>query len=367
MPTDRAGEFSGRGGIAPAQAASDERLTIRIKPVPPFRLDLTVRVLQRHPANLIDRFDGTTYRRALIIQGRPVSMTVIQTAPPERPMLEVTVKGPHLPPITRCRTMSALQRLLGLTCCLDAFDRVAADDAMLRPLASPYIGLKPPRSLTLFEGLVNAIACQQVTAGLGVRLVNRLAAASAQHLDLPAAAVCAFPDPGDIADLTADDLRSIGFSRSKAESIVCVARDLTDGRLNPDGFEDLDNAAAATRLGALRGVGPWTIDEVLLCGLGRLDVFPGCDAYNRRQLQQWLRLLTPLDRSGVEHALARWRGFEGLIHFHLMLARPSACDGAGSIVPAGRNRMEADIRRSRLRAPRTSSTAARAAATCRSQ
>ena len=114
MPTDRAGELSGRGGIAAAQAASDERLTIRIKPVPPVRLDPTVRVLRRHPANLIDRFDGLAYHRVLIIQGRPVSVTVIQTTPPERPMLEVTVKGHPVAPIARCWTMSALQRLLGL-------------------------------------------------------------------------------------------------------------------------------------------------------------------------------------------------------------------------------------------------------------
>ncbi|MEZ5936253.1 MAG: DNA-3-methyladenine glycosylase 2 family protein [Alphaproteobacteria bacterium] len=363
MATDRAGELSGRGGIAAAQAASEERLTIRIKPAPPFRLDLTVRVLQRHPANLIDRFDGMAYRRVLIIQDRPVSVTVIQTAPPERPMLEVTVKGAHLPPITRCRTMSALQRLLGLTCCLDDFDRVAADDAMLRSLAGAHVGLKPPRSLTLFEGLVNAIACQQVTAGLGVRLVNQLAATSAQRPPAGQSTVHAFPDPGDVADLTADDLRSIGFSRSKAESIVCVARSLTDGRLDPDGFEDRDNAAAAARLGALRGVGPWTIDEVLLRGLGRLEVLPASDASNRRQLQQWLRLLTPLDRSGVEHALARLRGSDPLSSHAGAPERKRRRrkHRVGRTTPDG----DRHTTRSPLRAPRTSSTA-RAATTCRS-
>ena len=37
--------------------------------------------------------------------------------------------------------------------------------------------MKPPRFATVFEGVINAIACQQVTLTLGIRLLNRLAAA----------------------------------------------------------------------------------------------------------------------------------------------------------------------------------------------
>ena len=37
--------------------------------------------------------------------------------------------------------------------------------------------VKPPRFPTLFECLVNAIACQQVTLTLGMRLLNQLAEA----------------------------------------------------------------------------------------------------------------------------------------------------------------------------------------------
>ncbi|MBV8610422.1 MAG: hypothetical protein JO034_23555, partial [Singulisphaera sp.] len=36
-----------------------------LKPVPPFRLDLTVWTLRRRPDNAVDRWDGQTYRRVL--------------------------------------------------------------------------------------------------------------------------------------------------------------------------------------------------------------------------------------------------------------------------------------------------------------
>jgi plastocyanin len=75
--------------------------------------------------------------------------------------------------------MSALTRLLGVARCLDDFYGAAADDLGLGKLARLFCGLKPPRFPTVFEALINAFACQQVTLSLGIRLLNRLAATCA--------------------------------------------------------------------------------------------------------------------------------------------------------------------------------------------
>ena len=64
-----------------------------LEPTPPFRLDLTVWTLRRRPDNAIDRWDGTTYRRALALANGPVEVAVVQTGPPEAPRLRVTVHG----------------------------------------------------------------------------------------------------------------------------------------------------------------------------------------------------------------------------------------------------------------------------------
>jgi DNA-3-methyladenine glycosylase II len=65
--------------------------------------------------------------------------------------------------------------LLGLQVDLEPFYRLAATDVRLSALAERFRGLKPPRFPTLFEALVNAIACQQITLTFGIRLLNRLA------------------------------------------------------------------------------------------------------------------------------------------------------------------------------------------------
>ena len=49
-----------------------------LRPVPPFRLDLTVWALRRRARNAIDRWDGTTYRRVVTLGRRPTELAVRQ-------------------------------------------------------------------------------------------------------------------------------------------------------------------------------------------------------------------------------------------------------------------------------------------------
>ena len=53
---------------------------------------------------------------------------------------------------------------------------MAAPDPLLGPLAERMRGLKPPRFPTVFEALVNGIACQQLSLAVGIHLLNRLTA-----------------------------------------------------------------------------------------------------------------------------------------------------------------------------------------------
>jgi DNA-3-methyladenine glycosylase II len=308
------GVHDGRPG-----APDRERLTFQIEPVPPFRLDLTVQALRRRAVNAVDCFDGATYRRRLVVDQRPLGIEVVQVAPPQRPMLQVAVRGSNLPPSTRSVARSALTRLLGLDRRLDDFYGAVADDPGLGQLARLLCGLKPPRFPTVFEALINAFACQQVTLSLGIQLLNRLAAACARSQDRSGDRAYAFPAPDDLAGRKADELRALGFSRQKGEAVIELARAVARSRFDLDELESLDDAAAVARLRSLRGVGRWTAEYVLLRGLGRLHVFPGDDIGARNNLQRWLGILEPLDYDGVQRVLARWHPFQGLVYLHLLL------------------------------------------------
>jgi DNA-3-methyladenine glycosylase II len=217
--------------------------------------------------------------------------------------------------------VSVLERLLGLRIDLTAFYRFAAHERRLGQLARRFRGMKPPRFATVFESVVNAIACQQVTLTLGIRLLNRLAADYGPALPNGDEAAHAFPRPDDLAGLRRDDLRRLGFSRQKGRAMTELAQSITERRCDLDELAEVPDEEAVVRLCGLRGVGRWTAEYVLLRGLGRTNVFPGDDVGARNHLQRWLHLAGPLDYEGVRRTLARWQRFGGLVYFHLLLDR----------------------------------------------
>lgn len=309
-----------------------------LKPAPPFRLDLTVWALRRRPDNEVDVWDGETYRRALAVggklDGKIVEVAVAQTGSPDAPLIEARVSGARLTSGVKSAVTEALDRLLGLNIDLSGFYRLAANDRRLGALAERFRGLKPPRFPTVFEALVNGIACQQFTLTVGIRMLNSLAENYGATIAASAAStksqLHAFPQPSDLAGLKPEKLKRLKFSRQKTRALIELSNTVIGGELNPEELASLDDEAAVDRLLQLWGVGRWTAEYALLRGLGRLDVFPGDDVGARKNLQRWLRLKKPLDYESVRHTLNRWEPYAGLIYFHLLLDRLAE---AGMISP----------------------------------
>ncbi len=250
-----------------------------------------------------------------------MEVAVARAGPPDAPRLRVAVEGERVGSGTRPAVTAALERLLGLRIDLAGFERLASRDVRLRPLARRFRGMKPPRFPTVFECLVNAIACQQVTLTLGIRLLGRLAEAyglEARGGEVPARA---FPRPEDLAGRSPEELRPLGFSRQKARALIDLADAIAEGNLDLETLAAEPDEIVADRLCRLRGVGRWTAEYVLLRGLGRLHVFPGDDVGARNNLKRWLETPASLDYEGVHRALAPWRAYAGLIYFHLLLDR----------------------------------------------
>jgi DNA-3-methyladenine glycosylase II len=284
--------------------------------VPPFRLDLTVWALRRRPDNAVDTWDGCTYRRALVHDDSPIELAAVQVGTLPEPRVVVTLTGTELDQGSEDFARATITRLLGLDVDLSAFYRLTGGGPTLSTLAARFRGLKPPRFPTLFECIVNAIACQQLTLTVGIMLLNRLS--KAHGAALGHGPPYAFPLPSQLAELPRDALTELGFSGAKARSIIELAETITTGEL--DEIESLEDAGALAVLQRLRGIGRWTGEYALLRGLGRLHVFPGDDVGARNNLARWLDRQGPLDYDGVRAAVQPWQPFAGLMYFHLLLA-----------------------------------------------
>jgi DNA-3-methyladenine glycosylase II len=295
------------------------RIQFSLNPAPPFRLDLTAWAIRRRPENEIDLWDGKTYRRVLIVQGEPTLINVTQTGGVDAPRLDVTVSC--LNECAQAKTVIAarLELLLGLRIDLTAFYKLAANQPRLHELSNRFRGLKPPRFPTLWEGIVNGIACQQFSLTVAIMLLNRLSAAYGLPFDEPNGRQYALPRPEDLAAASLTGVRSLGFSGAKSRALIELGQIISDGRFDPGALADLDNRQAISRLKELRGVGRWTAEYALLRGLGRIDLFPGDDVGARKNLERWMRLRKPLDYERVGRITSRWKPYRGLIYFHLLL------------------------------------------------
>jgi DNA-3-methyladenine glycosylase II len=291
------------------------------KPIPPFRLDLTVWALRRRADNWIDRWDGQVYRRVLALENALVEVLVVQDGPPDIPELNIKVRGSASEPGLMAVIQNALDHLLGAQIELTEFYRFAEAEPILSPLIRKFRGFKPPRFPTLYEALTNAIACQQITLTQGIRLLNRLAEEYGASFSGQDEQGHAFPIPSNLVSLEPETLRALGFSRQKATALIGLSRDISRRKINLTRLYSLDDKQAIDDLCQIRGVGRWTAEYVLLRGMGRLNIFPGDDVGARNHLQSWLRLQEPLTYLGVQHVVEPWKPFAGLIYFHLLLKR----------------------------------------------
>jgi DNA-3-methyladenine glycosylase II len=297
--------------------------TIRFNLVPtaPFQLGLTAWVLRRAAANRIDCWNGKTYRRAMTLDSQTVLVSVEQVAPPGRPELEVTLFCENPSPGTCLEAESALVRLLGLNIDLGGFYSAAEADRELGPLVERFRGVKPTRFLTLFESIANAIVFQQLSLNSAMSVLNRLAETYGVPFDCGENPCPVFPEARSLARLQAEQTKSVGVSANKARALVEGARIIDEQNLSVGDFETMDNESAVAELVKFRGIGRWSADYVLLRGLGRLDVFPRGDVGARASLNRWLRPGDKLSDSELEDKMSKWRGYAGLVYFHLLLRR----------------------------------------------
>lgn len=268
----------------------------------------------------MDRWDGRVYRRLLTLAGQPVAVAVAQSGPPDAPQLQVVAAGEGLTDEAAPAVARILAHTLDTQRDLGDFYALAAADPQLGPLAARFRGLKPPRYPTLYECLVNAITCQQITLTLGLQLLNRLAEAHGPAVagagDEPAFGL---PQPETLIAVHPEKWRAMQFSRQKVRALTELASAVTRGELDLERLDGEENAVVQERLRQLWGVGRWTAEYALLRGLGRLEVFPGDDAGAVGGLQRWLGLSEKLDYTGAQAILARWQPYAGLIYFHLLL------------------------------------------------
>lgn len=166
-----------------------------------------------------------------------------------------------------------------------------------------------PRTMTSpFEALLRSIVYQQLSGKAAATIHGRLTALFPSGTPTPDA-LLALPD---------DALRGAGLSRAKAAAAHDLARRTLDGTV-PDleALQALEDDAVVERLTAVRGVGRWTVEMLLLFRLGRPDVYPVTDLGIRKGVARLHALdALPTPREMPEYGAA-WRPYRSVASWYL--------------------------------------------------
>lgn len=122
------------------------------------------------------------------------------------------------------------------------------------------------QSSTLFAALSRSILYQQISGSAAAAIHKRLIALCGGHE----------PHPEDILAHSIDELRAVGLSRQKATYMHSLAEHVAAG-LSLASVRRVDDEEAIRRLTAVKGVGRWTAEILLMFRLGRLDLLPVAD------------------------------------------------------------------------------------------
>ncbi len=286
--------------------------------LPPFHLEGTVRVLQRRPANRVERWEQHRYQRVLATAEGLRLVAVENLGTVEEPDLRCHPAGGPVSSHTQATVSSALRRLLGLDVDPAPFYTLAGLHPGMRPAVAALRGVRPPRFPSLLEAFANVIPFQQVSLAAGVSIVGRIVLRFGERLALGGQVYYAFPDPEALAYADPDELRSLGLSHAKAGTLQAVARHILAGELSEQKLEALSSEAALQALTTLPGIGPWSAGLVLLRGLGRMDVFPPGDVGAQHNLARLLAIDPSTARANLPVAIEQMGSMRGFLYFYAL-------------------------------------------------
>ena len=129
------------------------------------------------------------------------------------------------------------------------------------------------------------------------------------------------PTPEQVLDVPHDLLRGAGLSNAKTLAIKDLAARTLDGTVPTlDYLSRMDDEEIVERLTAVRGIGRWTVQMLLIFKLGRADVLPVHDLGVRKGYTAMYGLDELIAPKDLETAGEIWRPYRSVASWYLWRA-----------------------------------------------
>ena len=192
-----------------------------------------------------------------------------------------------------------------------------------RPGFDPREWLAQLPPMDLYGALLFQVTGQQLSVASTRRIIARIEDLFGGRL----------PAPAELLAVDPARLRAAGLSWRKISTLRELAERLSDGRLDSDVLRGLPDDELVAELTAIPGIGPWTVQGVLIIALQREDVvLPGDLA-----LRKAVRAAYGLDHLPTEQEVLtiaeRWRPYRSLATSYLFSATFEPARPVASVAP----------------------------------
>jgi AraC family transcriptional regulator, regulatory protein of adaptative response / DNA-3-methyladenine glycosylase II len=184
----------------------------------------------------------------------------------------------------------------------------------LQHLVEGRHNLRISQTHSVFDGLLWTIIGQQINIPFACKLKRNLIEKTGQPV---ADGLFAPPTPESVAALESAELMPLQFSRQKADYVVSVSRLIAEGKLDLDGLKSMSATRAQQTLLAIRGLGPWSVNYLMMRSLGFADCLPLGDTGVTSGLRALFELNEKPDSEKILKLTALFAPFRSLATAHL--------------------------------------------------
>src|SRR5882724_306903 len=185
----------------------------------------------------------------------------------------------------------------------DADEKLAAIIDAVGPCRLTTARMQSP-----YEALFESIVYQQLSGKAAATILGRVKASFGDAV--------AFPAPGAVVAAADGQLRGAGLSGAKTAAVKDLAAKAQGGHVpSLAALRRMDDDAIVEHLTAIRGIGRWTVEMMLIFRLGRPDVLPVGDfgvrngfriAYRKRAMPTPTQLARHGERWRPHRTVASW-------------------------------------------------------------
>jgi AraC family transcriptional regulator of adaptative response / DNA-3-methyladenine glycosylase II len=303
--------FRGRYGMPPSRfrkaadaraipAEADASLTLQLAYRPPFDWTGMLRFLRGRAMQGVELVTDDAYSRTVCLGDHRGWIRVTNNRDARALRVELSHSlTPVLPAL-----LGRLKHLFDLSARPDIIaDHLMRDDR-LADAVGRNPGLRVPGAFDGFELVVRSILGQQISVKAATTLGGRFATKFGKAIVTPHEGLDRLcPTPAMIADLQPEEIAALGIVRTRAATIIALAKEITSGRLQLEAGSDPEQTIA--QLVDLPGIGPWTAQYIAMRALRWPDAFPKEDVALRKRLGD----ATPARAEAMSEAWRPWRSY----------------------------------------------------------